>query len=98
MIPRLFALQRGRMLPVRGTVSQVIVVKSPAPCFREAVFILRDEYLTDEGASREALLRQAREAASSFAPPPEPPAPRRWLWLLLFPVLALAGLKAFGVI
>ena len=37
--------RRSTAVPVRGTVSNVIVVKAPAPCFREALFILRDEYL-----------------------------------------------------
>lgn len=67
--------RRERRPPVRGTVSNVIVVKAPAPCFREALFILRDEYLNDGAQSREALLRQAREAAASFAGPASPPRP-----------------------
>ena len=59
--------RRERRPPVRGTVSNVIVVKAPAPCFREALFVLRDEYLGDGAQDREALLRQAREAAAFFA-------------------------------
>lgn len=81
--------RRKQRPPVRGTVSSVIVVKAPAPCFREALFILRDEYLSDAAQSRDALLRQAREAAASFSGPASPPPPRRFLWLLL-PLLAAA--------
>ena len=84
----------GRARPVRGLVSNVIVVKSPAPCFREALFILRDEYLAE--GDREALLRQAREAAAEFTGPAAPRPPRPWLWLL--PVLALAALAALRLL
>lgn len=84
---------RTRAKPVRGTVSQVIVVKEPGPCFREALFILRDEALADPKRDREALLREAREAAAAFTgvkrrrlwPPP------RWVWYLLPTLLALAA-------
>ena len=40
-----FLPRRASPRPVRGTVSSVIVVREPAPCFREALFVLRDEYL-----------------------------------------------------
>ncbi len=100
LLLRLRALlpRRERRPPVRGTVSNVIVVKAPAPCFREALFVLRDEYLGDGAQDREALLRQAREAAASFTGPASPPPPRRFLWLLVVPVLLLAGLKLLGVL
>ena len=78
--------------PVRGTVSSVIVVKAPAPCFREALFVLRDEVLTDPEANREALLQQARQAAAAFSGPASPPPPRRYFWLLpLLAALAAGG-------
>lgn len=90
--------RRGeRLRPVRGVMGHVIVVTSPAPCFREALFILRDEYLDDEAQNREALLRQAREAASSFAGPGSPPPPRPLLWALL-PLIALAALGALRLL
>ena len=83
--------RRARGQPVRGTVSNVIVVKAPAPCFREALFVLRDEYLTDANRDRETLLHEAREAAASFTGPAVPPPPRRFLWLLPAAALLLAG-------
>ena len=92
--------RRGAAVPVRGTVSNVIVVKAPAPCFREALFILRDEYVSDAGENREALLRQARQAAASFAGPGSPTPPRRFLWALLPLLLLAAGaaLRVLGVV
>ncbi len=90
--------RREHCAPVRGTVSGVIVVKAPAPCFREALFILRDEYLGEGTQSRDALLRQAREAAASYTGPASPPPPRRFLWLLPLLAAALLALKLFGVI
>ena len=87
---RLFR-RRQKAPPVRGTVSNLIVVKNPAPCFREALFILRDDYLTDPNRDREALLRQAREAAASFTGVP-PRRPKRWLWALVPLLAVLLGL------
>ena len=85
---RLFA-RRSAPAPVRGTMGQVIVVREPAPCFREALFVLRDDWLMDPQRDREALLREAHEAAAAFTGPGSPPPPRRrLLWLL--PLLALA--------
>ena len=89
---RLRPSRRGR--GVRGLCSQVIVVKAPAPCFREALFILRDDYLAE--GDREALLRQAREAAADFASPASPRPPRFWLWLL--PLAALAAFAALRLL
>ena len=54
----------GRTEVIKGTASRVIVVKSPDPgIFREAFFILRDDYFSNRGISQEELLRQARQAA-----------------------------------
>ena len=86
--------RREHCAPVRGTVSGVIVVKAPAPCFREALFILRDDYLAE--GDREALLRQAKEAAAEFTGPASPRPPRGWLWLL--PLAALAAFAALRLL
>lgn len=88
---RLLPARRG--CAVRGPVSNVIVIKAPAPCFREALFILRDDYLAE--GDRETLLRQAREAAASFTGPASPPPPRPVLWLLAALALLAALLLRF---
>ena len=85
-------IARYRTKPVRGTVSQVIVVKEPGPCFREALFILRDEAISDPRRDREALLREAREAAAAFTGAQRPRfRPPPWFWYLLPTLLALAA-------
>lgn len=53
--------------PIRGLSRRVIVVPSPdKSIFQEAVFILRDDYLSGEGISRRALLQQARACAQDY--------------------------------
>lgn len=86
-------IARYRTKPVRGTVSQVIVVKEPGPCFREALFILRDEAVSDPTRDRAELLREAREAAAAFTGAQRPRfwPPPRWLWYLFPTLLALAA-------
>lgn len=52
--------------PIRGTTHRMIVVKPPdSRIFKEAVFILRDDYFS-EGVSEKQLLREAREAARAY--------------------------------
>ncbi len=89
-----------RPLPVRGLLRNVIVVKPEDRRFREALFILRDDYFLDPDYEPEELLRQAREAAlaiSGTASPKKPKPPVLPL-LLLLAALAAAGLKLLGVI
>jgi len=53
---------------VRGTSHRFILVKPDAPAiFREAIFILRDDYLQHPGISSAQLLRQAKLAAKAQA-------------------------------
>lgn len=52
-----------RSAAVRGCVRNVIVVKPGDRAFKEAVFILRDDYFSTPGLSRSDLLNQARDAA-----------------------------------
>ena len=90
-IRSLMLSRRASEKPVKGTMGRVIVVREPAPCFREALFVLRDDWLMDPQRDREELLREAREAAAAFSGAGSPPPPRRrLLWLL--PVLMLAAL------
>lgn len=51
---------------LRGNMRNVVVVHPPEGIFSEAVFILRDDYFTQSGISRAALMRQAREAAEEY--------------------------------
>ncbi len=56
-----------RAEPIRGLSRRIIVVPSPdKSIFQEAVFILRDDYLSGEGISRRALLLQARACAQDY--------------------------------
>lgn len=52
---------------IKGCSKNVVVVKSPAPMFSEALFILKDEAFRDNTADRNALLNQAYEAARGYS-------------------------------
>ena len=52
---------------VRGLSRKIIVVKSPDPkIFEQAIFIVRDDYLTNHAIDQKELMRQANEAASGY--------------------------------
>ena len=54
--------------PLKGAVECVVRVRDPMPgVFREAIFLLDERYLGSDSVNREALLRQAREAALSYS-------------------------------
>ena len=58
---------RGAHAPVlRGNMHRAIILRSPDDTFAEAVFILKDDFVSREGVSRKELLRQAGEAASIY--------------------------------
>lgn len=58
----------GLRPPLKGAVARVIRVRDPMPgVFREAIFLLDESYLGCDSLDREALLRQAREAALSYS-------------------------------
>ncbi len=51
---------------VKGITRQVVVVKGPDPkLFEQAIFLVRDDALTEGGVSEEVLLQQAREACAA---------------------------------
>lgn len=51
---------------VKGVSRQVIVVHSPDPkMFEQAIFILKDEALGQQGITDEALLREAKRLISA---------------------------------
>lgn len=74
---RLRRLRRPETARVKGCVKNVIVVKPSDPMFREAVFILRDDYLTGDELNRQELLLQARSAAQRYTDSLIPPVHRR---------------------
>lgn len=52
---------------VKGTTRQVVLVKSPDPkLFEEAIFIVREEAMNQEGVGAEQVLREARKAADGY--------------------------------
>ena len=94
----------GRTEVIKGTASRVIVVKSPDPeIFREAFFILRDDYFSDRGISQAELLRQARQSAEGYVSAHVPPRPagrgvgRLLLLLAAGAAVILLLLKLFGL-
>lgn len=51
---------------VKGISRQVIVVQTPDPkLFEQAIFILKDDAIGQEGVTDEALLREAKRIAAS---------------------------------
>ena len=52
---------------VKGLSRKVIIVKSPDPkIFEQAIFIVRDDYLSTQGVGQKELMRQARAAANGY--------------------------------
>ena len=52
---------------VKGLSKKVIIVKSPDPkIFEQAIFIVRDDYLSSQGITQKELLKQARRAANGY--------------------------------
>ena len=52
---------------VKGITRQVILVKSPDPkLFAEAIFIVKEEAMNQEGVTAEQVIRQARRAADGY--------------------------------
>jgi len=89
--PARLRLPRGAESPrsLKGRLRRVVVIKPEDERFVEAIFILRDDYLSDSEADAAALLAEAREAAGICAGKLCPP--RRFpLW----PFPAAAALAA----
>ena len=65
---------------VKGTTRQVVVVKGADPkLFEQAIFLIRDEALSEGGVSEDALLEEARRACKAGRPTPRSPW-SRLLW------------------
>ena len=84
---------------VKGCVQNVIVIRPSDKRFREAVFILQEDYLLSPDADRRQLLQEAREAAQDYTASLLPTRRRFPYWLLLSLLLAAAvvALKLLGV-
>ena len=75
---------------VKGVSRQVIVVHSPEPkLFDQAIFILKDNVLTGEGITDEALMKEANRLLRT--PTVKKPGPSGPIW-------AFAGAAATGLI
>ena len=80
--------------PVKGHMANVIVVKPPDPRFKEAVFVLKDEYFLNTELSRQELLQQAREAAGEYMASISPPKRR----LPLLPALLAVAASIIAIL
>lgn len=77
------SVRASRQEVIRGTSHNIILVTSPDPeIFREAMFILQDDYMRRPGVGKEELLRQARDAAENYALRFVPPARDKRPWAL----------------
>lgn len=55
---------------VKGITRQVIVVKGPdTRLFEQAIFLVRDDVISEGGITEEALLREARQACKGTGKP-----------------------------
>ena len=78
---------------VKGISRQVILVHSPDPkLFEQAIFILKDEAVTQQGITDEALLKEAKRLLGSAERHKKP---RLFLY---GPVWACAGALATGLV
>lgn len=106
-----FLLSRKRRQPpvraprsevIRGTAHNIILVTSPDPeIFREAMFILQDDYMRRPGIGKEELLRQARDTAENYVlrfVPPDKGRRRPELYLLPAFTAALGYLAAKWIV
>ncbi len=100
-LPLLLSARERDPLSLQGQMRSVIVVKPRDKRFREALFILRDDYFLDPDYDPEELLRQAREAAMDACGTTSPRKPGPVLPLLLallLIVLGGVGLKLWGLL
>lgn len=100
VLSRLRRRERGGC-SVKGCMRNVIVVKPDDPIFREAVFILRDDYFSSSKRSRRELIMQAKDAARSYTDTVVPPRQSSVLPAVLaalFTAAVFAALILTGVI
>ncbi len=72
---------------VKGVARRVVIVRPPDQrVFEEAIFIVREDYASSGGVSREDVLKEARRAAGEYLRESASPAApseawKRWLFL-----------------
>ena len=90
--------RRAEPPPPAGRARNVIVVKPRDPRFREVIYVLKEEALSDPDCGREELLRQAKAAARRETGEILPAGRRLSLWPAALLLLgALLILKLTGV-
>ena len=82
---------------VKGLSKRVVVVKSPDPkIFEEAIFIVREDYLSSGGVDSDALIKEAQRVANHYAKN-QISSERSFLSKLPPPIFAAAGAAATGI-
>lgn len=83
---------------VKGTSKRVVVIKSPDPkVFEEAIFIVREDYLSEGGVSAKDIVKEAQRVARMYSRSTEGRPRRRLLDRLPAPAFAAAGAAATGI-
>lgn len=98
---RLRRRKRAAQVPgVKGTMGSVIVVRPSHSCFKEVVFVLKEDCLMDPELNRQELLLQAKDYVREALPKRQGPSPLRVaLWAaLLTAALLLLGLHLAGLL
>lgn len=76
---------------VKGVTKRVVVVRCPdTKFFDQAIFMVREDSLSQEGRSPEQVLEEACRVADSYIRQHTEPRKRRWQWIL-------GGLAALSV-
>jgi hypothetical protein len=82
---------------VKGISRRVIVVKSPDPkVFEEAIFIIREDFLSQPGVSSDRVMKEAQEVADGYMRSISSRS-KRLMSRIPAPVLAAAGAAATGI-
>ena len=84
---------------VRGTSRRVVVVKSPDPrVFEEAIFIVREDFISRGGIDSEKIMQEAVKAANDYLRVLKQKKKKSsLLYRLPAPFIAAAGAAATGI-
>lgn len=92
---------RAAQVPgIKGTMGSVIVVRPSHSCFKEVVFVLKEDRLMDPELNRQELLLQAKDYVRSALPKRQGPSPlgAALCAALLTAALLLLGLRLAGLL